>query len=58
MYFAKQVEYMAFPRLSALAEVTWSPAKHKDYADFLERMKSHLKRLDVMDVNSRPVAKP
>jgi hexosaminidase len=54
----KHMEYMAFPRLSALAEVTWSPAKDKDYDDFLGRMKTHLKRLDVLDVNYRPVEKP
>ena len=34
----KQVEYMAFPRLSALAEVVWTPKERKDYADFLVRL--------------------
>lgn len=46
------VEYMAFPRVCALSEVVWSPA-HKDYADFLERMKTHTQRLDVLKVNYR-----
>jgi len=54
----KQLEYMAFPRLAALSEVTWTPAQDKDYPDFLERLKSHLKRLDIMDVNYRPIDKP
>ena len=34
----KQVEYMAFPRLTALAEVVWTPVERKDYADFLARL--------------------
>ena len=51
----KQLEYMAFPRLAALSEVTWTPAQEKDYPDFLERLNSHLKRLDIMDVNYRPI---
>lgn len=51
-----QVEYMAFPRLCALAEVTWSPREHRDFADFLGRLRSHLTRLDALDVNYRPVS--
>lgn len=39
------VEYMVYPRASALAEVAWSPKASKDYDDFLRRMKSHLNRL-------------
>ena len=50
----KAVEYMAFPRLTALAEAVWSPAAGKDYADFLRRLPEHLRRLDVLDVNYRP----
>jgi hexosaminidase len=49
----KQVEYMAFPRLSALAEVVWTPASSKDYADFILRLETHLRRLAVLDVNFR-----
>jgi len=52
---SKQVEYMAFPRLCALAEVVWSPKDGKDYAAFLERLEIHLQRLRVLDVNYRPV---
>ena len=46
------VEYMAFPRLCALAEIGWSSAA-KDYPRFLERLEVHLKRLDVMGVRYR-----
>jgi hexosaminidase len=51
----KQAEYMAFPRVTALAEVAWSVKETKDYADFIERLKRHLERLAVMDVNYRPL---
>lgn len=49
----KQVEYMAFPRVSALAEVVWTPKDRKDYRDFSARLPMHLKRLGILDVNYR-----
>ncbi len=49
----KQVEFMAFPRVSALAEVVWTPKDRKDYADFSARLPVHLKRLDILDVSYR-----
>jgi len=49
----KHVEYMAYPRLVALTEVLWSPASRRDYADFLQRLPVHLRRLDALDVNHR-----
>ncbi len=51
----KRVEYMAFPRLTALAEVVWTPKEQKDYAGFLERLRPHLQRLAVLDVSVRPL---
>ncbi len=51
----KQVEYMAFPRMSALAEVVWTPKERKDYAGFLDRLTPHLNRLHILDVNYRPL---
>lgn len=51
----KQVEYMAFPRLAALAEVVWTPRERKDYADFSARLATHLRRLAILDVNYRPL---
>jgi len=47
----RQVEYMAYPRLCALAEVVWTPPQRKDYQEFLSRLAHHLKRLDALDVN-------
>lgn len=52
---SKQVEYMAFPRASALAEVLWS-GPGKDFISFSERIKNHIKRLKSMGVNYRPIA--
>ncbi len=48
------VEYMAYPRAIALAEVVWSPIETRDYEDFLERLRLHSKRLDAMQVNYYP----
>jgi hexosaminidase len=48
-------EYMAYPRACALAEVAWTPKDKRDYADFYQRMKYHVKRLEAMDVNFRPL---
>jgi hexosaminidase len=50
----KQVEYMAFPRLTALAEVLWSQKSRRNYADFLARLDEHLRRLSILDVAYRP----
>jgi hexosaminidase len=51
----KQVEYMAFPRLTALAEVAWTQPSRKDYRDFLGRLQAHLERLSMLDVAFRPI---
>lgn len=52
----KQVEYMAFPRACALAEVVWTPVAAKDFADFVDRLSVHAKRLAILDVNHRALA--
>jgi hexosaminidase len=49
----KRVEYMAWPRLIALAEVLWSPPETRDLASFKSRLETHLKRLAILDVNYR-----
>jgi hexosaminidase len=54
----KNVEYMAFPRVSALAEVLWTQKDRKDFADFSARLVPHLQRLQALDVNYRPPDKP
>jgi hexosaminidase len=54
----RHVEYMMFPRLAALAEVTWSPRELHDWEDFKSRAALNEKRLDALGVNYRPVSKP
>jgi len=48
---ADHVEYMALPRMSALAEVVWSEDANKDFSDFKTRMIKHYKRLDAIGTN-------
>jgi hexosaminidase len=57
MPHTRDVEYMAFPRLCALAEAVWTPGAAKDYGDFTQRLQPHLKRLSILDVNYRPLDK-
>lgn len=46
-------EYMAFPRLSALAEVLWSPKDARNWDSFTNRLAQHTKRFDFLGVNYR-----
>jgi hexosaminidase len=43
-------EYMTFPRVAALAEVAWSPAKNLDLASFKERLPAQLARYDRLGI--------
>lgn len=58
---ARAVDYMAFPRLAAFAEVAWSalpaPAE-RDWPGFQSRMRAHYARLDALGVEYRPPAGP
>lgn len=49
----KHMEYMAYPRGCALAEVGWTEVKNKDFANFRSRLAQHTLRLDALDVNYR-----
>jgi hexosaminidase len=51
----KNVEYQAFPRLTALAEVVWSPKDQRNYEGYLARLGAHQRRLEALDVNARPL---
>ncbi|MFD3717433.1 beta-N-acetylhexosaminidase [Streptomyces sp. NPDC058674] len=46
-----QLEYLAFPRLCALAETAWST--HRDWPDFLHRLDRHRTRLAALGVRGR-----
>jgi hexosaminidase len=39
-----RVQHMLFPRAAALAEMAWSPAKARNYTDFLKRLPADLQR--------------
>jgi hexosaminidase len=47
----KRMEFMAYPRACALAEVLWTPKAGKSYAWFSDRLETHKKRLAILDVN-------
>ena len=47
------VQYMAYPRTCALAEVTWTDPKQKEWGDFRSRLNTHLQRLKLQGVNYR-----
>jgi len=47
------LEYMAYPRAAALAEIGWSPKTSRDYKNFLARLGRHLNRFDAAGVNYR-----
>jgi hexosaminidase len=47
----QRMEYMAWPRMTALAEVLWSPRETRDDADFKRRLEAHLERMRILDVN-------
>ena len=51
MKTSDHVEYMAFPRATALAEVLWSPGETKDFNDFTDRLTSFAYHLDRLHVN-------
>jgi hexosaminidase len=46
----QDAEYLAFPRLLALAELAWSPKGH-DWADFRRRLGGHGKRMEAQGIN-------
>jgi len=46
-----QAEYMAVPRMSALAEVCWSPKEKKNWGRFLQSLQKHFLRLENLNVN-------
>ena len=53
MYNTDHVEYMAYPRALALAEVAWSPKGARDFESFRRRLLPRLLGLDRIGVNYR-----
>ena len=48
-----QVEYMAYPRALALAEIGWSPREARDWDSFQKRLPAALRLLDRLGVKYR-----
>lgn len=48
-----RVEYMAFPRLCALAEMAWRKKKKGSFAAFRKGLRLHMHRLNVQDIRYR-----
>lgn len=47
----KDITIQNFPRLLALAEIAWTPAKDKNYNAFEARVQKHLPRLDALKID-------
>jgi hexosaminidase len=47
----QQVEYMVLPRMSALAEVLWTPARQKNWESFKVRMQPQYQRFAALGAN-------
>ncbi len=45
--YPTKVEYMIFPRVSALSEIQWSQRQKKNWLDFKKRMQTQFKRYDL-----------
>jgi hexosaminidase len=42
MEYTTKVDYMVFPRMSAVSESLWTPKENKNYVDFIRRLKSNI----------------
>jgi len=46
----RNLEYMAWPRLMAVAEVAWSSKKNKDWEKFTKKVEGHFAILDTLNI--------
>ncbi|MEZ9230566.1 beta-N-acetylhexosaminidase [Vibrio amylolyticus] len=49
----ERIDYMIFPRLTAMAEAYWTSNEQRDWDDYLTRLKGHLPLLDKQNVQYR-----
>jgi len=52
---AERMGYQAFPRLTAVAEIAWTPTEQKELADFHQRLPEFLKRLEEIGLTYAPL---
>jgi hexosaminidase len=50
------IDWLVYPRACAVAEVVWSPATGRNYADFVRRLSAHQLRMEQLGVHYRPLA--
>lgn len=53
-----RMDYMVFPRLTAMAEACWTNKSKRDWQDYLSRLKGHLPLLDTQSIDYRKPWKP
>src|SRR5204862_1468303 len=54
-----KMEFKAYPRLSALAEVGWTPVALRNFTDFTNRLETHKLRLAAAGINfNRSITPP
>jgi hexosaminidase len=46
-----EIETMAFPRLAGIAEIGWSPAEGREWADYRRRLAAHGPRWEAQGIN-------
>lgn len=51
MKYPSKVEYMIFPRMSALSEVLWSPKEKRNWESFEKRLQTQFKRYELWKAN-------
>lgn len=49
----QRMDYMIFPRLTAMAEACWTEKTHRNWEDYLSRLKGHLPFLDKQNIQYR-----
>ncbi len=49
----QRMDYMIFPRLTAMAEACWTEKPHRNWEDYLSRLKGHLPLLDKQNIQYR-----
>ena len=54
----KDLDWKIFPRLCALSETLWSPARTRDFTAFSSRMDTHYDRLVRLGINAAPLQQP
>lgn len=47
----RKIEYMIFPRMTALSEVVWSPKEKRNWKDFQARLLTQFKRYELWGTN-------